>query len=205
LSVVILTSKGFNSEKIKRKFLEMIDATKLDYRATIITTASPQKQNNKYAKKAKEDLTKLGIKKIEFCDVEQDNLIFLKSSNIVYIVGGNPFYLLNYLKKSGAEKILKQLHKEETVFIGVSAGAMVLGPSIGVANFFTPEMNQIALADFKALGLTTMEVFPHYDRVDLFKNEAEESINVRLKRFESINNRTLIRLKDQAFIFDSSH
>jgi dipeptidase E len=183
----------------------MIDATKLDYRATIITTASPQKQNNKYAKKAKEDLTKLGIKKIEFCDVEQDNLIFLKSSNIVYIVGGNPFYLLNYLKKSGAEKILKQLHKEETVFIGVSAGAMVLGPSIGVANFFTPEMNQIALADFKALGLTTMEVFPHYDRVDLFKNEAEESINVRLKRFESINNRTLIRLKDQAFIFDSSH
>lgn len=205
MSVVILTSNGFSSEDIKCKFLELINATKINYRATIITTASPQKQNNKYAIKAKEDLIKLGIKELEFCDVEHDNLTFLKSSNIVYILGGNPFYLLHNLKKSGAEKILKRLHNEETVFIGVSAGAMVLGPSIGVANFFTPEMNHLALADFKALGLTTLEVFPHYDRDDLFENQIDGSINTRLKRFESINKRKLIRLKDEEFIIDSHH
>jgi dipeptidase E len=129
LSEIILTSNGFSSEVIKQKFLELIDAVRVDNRATI---ASPQKENNKYAKKSKDDLINLGIQKIEFCDVEHDDLNFLKSSNIVFLSGGNPFYLLHHLQESGTDKILKDLFRQDTVFIGVSAGAMVLGPSIGV-------------------------------------------------------------------------
>ncbi|WP_170974082.1 hypothetical protein [Peribacillus simplex] len=41
-------------------------------KATIITTASHKKQNNRFAMKAKEDLLGFGFKKVDFIDIEFD-------------------------------------------------------------------------------------------------------------------------------------
>ncbi|MDQ0859756.1 Type 1 glutamine amidotransferase-like domain-containing protein [Bacillus sp. V2I10] len=204
MAKIILTTNGFSSENIKKKFLEQIDIDKKEIRIAIITTASHHKENNKYAKKAKVDLTNLGFQKIEFCDVEHDNLDYLSSSNIIYLSGGNPFYLLHHLRKSGADNKLKDLSKRNTVFVGVSAGAMVLGPDIGVANFFTPEMNSIKLNNFNALKITKTAIFPHYDREELFIEKNGKSIEERLFKYENDNKSTVVRLRDADFIVENS-
>jgi dipeptidase E len=82
------------------------------------------------------------------------------------------------------------------MIIGVSAGAVVLGPNIEIV----PEMNSIKLRDFKALGLTNKIIFPHYDREDLFLNSEGKSIEDRLQEYESLHNCMITRLKNNQFL-----
>lgn len=79
--------------------------------------------------------------------------------------------------------------------MGVSAGAIVLGPHIEIVQHFTPQMHAgIELADLTALGLFTFPLFPHYDRVDVFPGEC--SIEERLQVFEQRCQVSVQRLRD---------
>ncbi|MCK1985715.1 MULTISPECIES: Type 1 glutamine amidotransferase-like domain-containing protein [Peribacillus] len=196
MTKILLTSNGFFTDLIKQQFLQLIDGDLSNLKATIITTASHKKQKNRFAMKAKEDLLGYGFKKVDFNDIEFDKPELLEKYNVIYINGGNPFYLLYHMKKSGADLILKDIAKQNTVIVGVSAGAITLGPNIEVVNYFTPQINIVDLQDFTALGLTDIAIFPHYDREDLFPNNSGRSIEDRLKVFENINKCSVVRLKD---------
>jgi len=197
---LLLTSNGFFNDAIKNQFLKLVDGKVHEMKIAIITTASPQKENNKYAQKAKEDFMEMGIQNIHFIDLEFDSPESLIQKDVIYINGGNPFNLLFHTKKSGADYILRQLVSKNVVIVGVSAGAVLLGPNIKVVNFFTPEMDNLNTKDFSALGLTDKLVFPHYDREDLFKDKSNKTIEDRLKEFETVENCVITRLKDDEFI-----
>lgn len=196
MTKILLTSNGFFTDLIKQQFLQLIDGDLSNLKATIITTASFKKQNNRFAMKAKEDLLGFGFKKVDFNDIEFDKPELLEKYNVIYINGGNPFYLLYHMKKSGADLILKDIAKQNTVIVGVSAGAIILGPNIEVVNYFTPQINTVDIQDLTALGLTNKAIFPHYDREDLFQINSGRSIEDRLKVFENINKCSVVRLKD---------
>ncbi|PUB03971.1 peptidase S51-like protein [Paenisporosarcina sp. OV554] len=119
MSKILLTSNGFFTDVIKQHFLQLIKGHLASKKATIITTASQQKQTNKFAIKAKEDLLRMGFNQVDFTDVEFDKPDSLENYDVIYINGGNPFYLLYHLKKSGADSILKKLAKQDIVFVGV--------------------------------------------------------------------------------------
>ena len=196
MTKILLTSNGFFTDLIKQQFFQLIDGDLSNLKATIITTASHKKQNNRFAMKAKEDLLGFGFKKVDFNDIEFDKPELLEKYNVIYINGGNPFYLLYHMKKSGADLILKDISKQNTVIVGVSAGAIILGPNIEVINYFTPQINTVDMQVLTALGLTNKTIFPHYDREDLFQNNSGRSIEDRLKVFENINKCSVVRLKD---------
>ncbi|WHY99358.1 Type 1 glutamine amidotransferase-like domain-containing protein [Peribacillus simplex] len=196
MTKILLTSNGFFTDLIKQQFLQLIDGDLSNLKATIITTASHKKQNNRFAMKAKEDLLGYGFKKVDFNDIEFYKPELLEKYNVIYINGGNPFNLLYHMKKSGADLIIKDIAKQNTVIVGVSAGAIILGPNIEVVNYFTPQINTVDMQDLTALGLTNKAIFPHYDREDLFPNNSGMSIEDRLKVFENINKCSVVRLKD---------
>jgi dipeptidase E len=72
MTKILLTSNGFYTDLIKKQFLQLIDGDLSNLKATIITTASHKKQNNRFAMKAKEDLLGFGFKKVDFNDIEFD-------------------------------------------------------------------------------------------------------------------------------------
>nr|WP_259545437.1 Type 1 glutamine amidotransferase-like domain-containing protein [Heyndrickxia oleronia] len=146
--------------------------------------------------KAKKDFLQMGFTQVGFIDIEYDNLQLLEQCQIIYINGGNPFYLLYQMKKSRTDIILRDFVCRRNMIIGVSAGAVVLGPNIEIV----PEMNSIKLRDFKALGLTNKIIFPHYDREDLFLNSEGKSIEDRLQEYESLHNCMITRLKNNQFL-----
>lgn len=197
---LLLTSNGFYTDAIKKQFLKLIDGEVNEMKVAIITTASPHKEKNRYAQKAKEDFREMGFQNIDFIDLEFDNPECLTQKDIIYINGGNPFNLLFHTKQSGADKILRQLVSKNVVIVGVSAGAVLLGPNIKVVHFFTPQMDTLNTRNFSALGLTDHLVFPHYDREGLFEDSTSKTIEVRLKEFETLENCEITRLKDDEFI-----
>lgn len=52
---LLLTANGFYTEEIKKEFLQLIDDVPQDLNVAIISTASPLKEKNRFAQKAKKD------------------------------------------------------------------------------------------------------------------------------------------------------
>lgn len=200
MSKLLLTSNGFFTEQIKNQFLQLICGELSDLKVSIITTASPLKENNQYARKAKEDFIQMGFHTIDFIDIEYDEPETLRQYDVIYINGGNPFDLLYHMKKSGTDLILKSLATQNIIIVGVSAGAVILGPNINIVNYFTPQMNAVYLNDLTALGLTNTYIFPHYDREDLFPDPVGKTIEDRLQTFETLNTCTVVRILDNQSI-----
>ncbi|WP_088041950.1 Type 1 glutamine amidotransferase-like domain-containing protein [Bacillus sp. EAC] len=197
MAKLFLTSCGFLTEEIKNQFIKLLPENRTGMKVTIITTASVQQKNkNKYIQKAKNDFQEMGFKQVEFMDIEFEEPTRLKQYDVVYIAGGNPFYLLHHVRKSGANEILKEMTREEVLIVGVSAGSMILGDNIQLAHLFTSDINTVNMTDYTALQLINRNIFPHYDRNDLFSDGSEESIEERLQNFEAKYQNKILRLKD---------
>ncbi|WP_213421210.1 Type 1 glutamine amidotransferase-like domain-containing protein [Bhargavaea massiliensis] len=197
---LLLTSNGFYTDEIKRRFLDLLDADPHSLEAAIITTASPQKEQNRFAKKAASDFEKMGFRKVDWVDVESESPNDLLQKDVIYINGGNPFHLLEQVRKSGADRVLVELAQKDAVIVGVSAGAVLLGPDIRIVHHFTPQLNARSIEDFSALGLTDKRVFPHYDREDLFGDATGRTIGERIREFETIESCSVTRLNDDGYL-----
>ncbi len=183
---LLLTSHGFSNEPVCQAFSKLLNRPTKELTVAIITTASVErKENNKYAVSTKEYFEELGFKEVKFVDIEFDDPDILKKFDVIYVNGGNTFYLLYHLKKSGADKILKEM-VNNTILVGTSAGAVVLGPDIKIATEFDDERNVVDLKDFSALDLTDIIVIPHYC----------EELESDIKNFEKENKCKVARLKD---------
>lgn len=88
----------------------------------------------------------------------------LFSYDAVYLGGGNTFYLLDTLRKTGFDQKLKEFFLAGRCIYGGSAGAIVLGGSIETASFF--DSNDPKIERLDGLGLVqNYLIWPHYEPV----------------------------------------
>jgi len=185
---LILSSHGFQKNKtLKKKLLALLPKVAKNLSVAIITTASAEwKEKNKHAILAKQMLDEMGFKQVKFIDIEFEKPNKLKKFDILYINGGNPFYLLYHLKKSGADKIIIQLAYKGAIIIGISAGGIVLGPNINIVDYFDRKINTVKLKDLTGLNLTNSIIYPHYIK----------DVEKKIKKFEKKYQSKVKRLSD---------
>ena len=129
----------------------------------IIPNANIQSVNGEYVQLAKKQIEALGIT-VLFADVlESQSKQVLNDVDVIYIAGGNTFKLLAEIKKGIGLKTLKKSIQASKATIGVSAGAILLTPTIRIANEIEPDVNDGRLSDFHALDLVNEEFLPHYE------------------------------------------
>lgn len=87
---------------------------------------------NQFAIQAKEDLKELGFEQLTSLDVEMESIDSLLVADVIYLNGRNPFVLLHFLRKSGADHVIQMRAKDDCLIVGVSAGSVVLGSSIRI-------------------------------------------------------------------------
>lgn len=195
MSLIFLTSTGLSDEKIRQEFVQRIGTDRAQ-RVAIVTTAASGKAENKYAKLAESQFKELGFSAIDFVDIEFDSPEILNKYQIIYVCGGNTFYLLHHLRKSGADKILSRLlKKSDVIYIGVSAGSIILAPTIQLAGIVDPDPNDVGLTDFSGLDVIDFEIHPHYEP----EHESE------VIKYEKSSKYKVIRLSNsQAFVLSDS-
>jgi dipeptidase E len=96
--------------------------------------------------------------------VKSRDLVRALRSDVIYLAGGNTFYFLKHLKSSGMDQELTKFVRRGGVLAGLSAGALILTPSIHLAGIprFDADENEVGLKDLRALALTQFEFSPHY-------------------------------------------
>ena len=85
----------------------------------------------------------------------------VQDTDVLLVNGGDPLYLCYWMRTSGLADLLPSLH--QTVWVGLSAGSMVMTPNIG--EYFVgwkPPAGGDA-----TLGIVDFAIFPHLDHEDL--------------------------------------
>lgn len=117
-----------------------------------------------------------GIKDITMCTNLNDlTLAEIMNYSAIYIGGGNTFLLMKQVKESGFDKLLsKYSENPDKVIYGGSAGAIILGSSIKLAQYFDEQKEDV---DLKGLCFYDRLIFPHYKEEHHKKLAKEFSIN----------------------------
>jgi dipeptidase E len=88
----------------------------------------------------------------------------VRDSDVLLVNGGDPLYLCHWLRESGLADLLPSLR--ETVWVGLSAGSMVMTPRIGEEfAIWRPSSGSDS-----ALGMVDFSIFPHLDHEELPEN-----------------------------------
>lgn len=103
----------------------------------------------------------------------------LSDFDVVWIGGGNVYYLRWIMKESGFDKIIRRLCEGGIVYGGDSAGAIIAGPTID--HFQPADSSEDAPSIIlEGLNLTNTVIVPHFDHVKYAP--LMSSINIELQK-----------------------
>ena len=158
---LLLTSTGLSFAAVVEK-LKLISAAGKNKPVAIITTASVGKEKNKDSQLAKKQFESLGFVGVDFIDLETQPEKDFSAYGIIYVCGGNTFKLLKFAREANFKSAIENLLKRNGIYVGVSAGSIIVGPSIAIAGEVDPDKNEIGLKDLRGFGITNIIVSPHH-------------------------------------------
>ena len=97
--------------------------------------------------------------------IDRDRWVpMVQEADVLLVAGGDALYLCHWMRQSGLAGLLPSLH--ETVYVGLSAGSMVMTPRIGedFVGWRPPTGGD------QTLGLVDFSIFPHLDHEALPDN-----------------------------------
>lgn len=97
---------------------------------------------------------------------------WVRNTDVLLVNGGDAVYLGYWMRQSGLAELLPSL--TDLVWVGLSAGSMVMAPRVGEA--FVETQPSIT-GDDMTLGLVDFSIFPHLDHPDLPENTMAEAEN----------------------------
>lgn len=167
---LLLTSAGLPNEAIRSKFLQMVGKDPKDIIVAFIPTAADPEEDKWFVKSATDEIKEIGMR-LFTVDLKEENEQSLRekleSCDVIYVNGGNTFYLLDWARKSGFDKVVKDLVGQGKTYVGTSAGSLLVGPDISVSGWKSSwDRNIVDLKDFSGLGLVPFVVSPHFTESD---------------------------------------
>lgn len=179
---IFLTSCGIINADIKNKFNKKIENRSVDkLKVLYITTASDgeEDEDKSWMDNEYKTILELGIKKeniIEYKIGKSNNNI--EDFDIMYMMGGNTFYLLDMIRKNNFDVEIKKYINNGKIYIGSSAGSEILGNSISPALGF--DNNNVKMTDFTGLKIIDGLIIPHCNRkeeyINNLKNKTQEKL-----------------------------
>lgn len=158
---LFLTSQA---NQVIDKIVEFLSKKPEDLELVYITTASNMHEDKSWVQSNMQDFKIAGFKVKEF-DIagrNKDQLREeLKDVEIVLVDGGETYYLLDQVRKSGFDEVVKELVARDVVYIGSSAGSIIIGPDIDIARRYDNPDLAPDLSNFKGLSLIDLVIVPH--------------------------------------------
>jgi len=162
MKTLLLTSAGMN---VKEEILKILPKPANEIKIAYIITASKFEEDTSYVDKDKKAIIEQGfsVEEIDIRDKNEKELReMLKDKDVVYVQGGNTFYLLKHVKESGFDKVIKELIQKGVIYIGVSAGSYIACPTIEMALWKDQDKNIVGLEGLTALNLVPFLLSVHY-------------------------------------------
>lgn len=161
------------------KVIEILPAPASSLKLAFIPTAANPYEDKSWLYKDRDKLVDMGFDIIDL-DIENKSQEFiehqLENIDVVFVSGGNTFYLLDKVNESGFDKVMKRLIKKGVVYIGSSAGSVLVCPTIEATDGLDDRRAAPNLKSDLALAIVDFLVFPHYGDPE-YLNAYQEIMN----------------------------
>ena len=169
-------------------------------KAIFIPTAGDPYDNKDFVEADRIALEKYGLDVVEM-DIKNKNEEEIRKAivgaDIVLVAGGDTFYLMEKLKESRADKIIKEFVERGGIYIGSSAGSIICCPTIeGAEEFDNPNLAK-ELDNFDGMGVFKDVIIPHTQKEKYF-----ERIRRATERLESKGYKVHHLTDDDVLFFD---
>jgi dipeptidase E len=211
----LLTSSGISNPSIDDALVGLLGKPIAECSALIVPTAvHPFREGARMGWQAisgtaESPLCGLGWKSLGVLELtalptirEESWVPVVRETDALLLWGGHVMYLCYWMRKSGLADLLPLL--SETVYVGVSAGSIVVTPynPDAESNFQTlPDGSDVAQEGDRALGLVDFTLKPHLDREGFedasMANIEKWSAGVPVPTY-AIDDQTAIRVADGA-------
>ncbi|MFC8598980.1 Type 1 glutamine amidotransferase-like domain-containing protein [Isoptericola sp. NPDC057191] len=168
---LLLTSGGVRNATIRDALVDLLGRPIDECTALCIPTAlyghpavGPGPNVRGFISGTSDDMTGLGWRSVGVLEltalpsIDEDLWVpKVRDADVLLVSGGDSLYLHHWMRESGLADLLPEL--TDTVWVGMSAGSMVLTPRIG--QYFvewTPPSG-----DDTTLGVVDFSIFPHLD------------------------------------------
>ncbi|MFP7296892.1 Type 1 glutamine amidotransferase-like domain-containing protein [Neobacillus niacini] len=168
---LLLTSAGINNKSIHAALVDMLDKPIADSNALCIPTAmyghpwvGPGVKTWEFISGKEENpMVNLGWKSVGVLEltalpsIDQERWVpLVQETDVLLVSGGDALYLNYWMRQSGMANLLPTLR---AVYVGMSAGSMVMAPKIGedFVGWQPPNGGD------ETLGLVDFAMFPHLD------------------------------------------
>ena len=177
---LLLTSAGITNKSIEKALFDLVGKRPEDTSLVFIPTASNVEMGDKeWLIDDLVNLKNLNLKSIDIADIsavpEKIWRPRFEEADVLFFEGGNEFYLMEWINKSGLKNLLPEFLKTK-VYVGVSAGSMVLSRDLAF------KISQMVYGEdlyrneeSAGLGLIDFYFFPHLNS-PYFKNVREDFI-----------------------------
>lgn len=166
---LFLTSNGIFGalrDEDREVFFDLVGKPPSDIRVALIPTAGYPLIKQEYILAAINVFGGYGMA-VEIVDLkEKDERTLgdkLATADAIYVNGGNTYWLLHWVRKSGFGKVIHQLLDQGKVYVGVSAGTIIACPDIREIG---DSENVTGMEDTSGLGLVEFAISPHYSADD---------------------------------------
>jgi dipeptidase E len=176
---LLLTSAGIKNTSIHNTLVDLLGKPLAESSALCIPTAAYAMRSGGASMawrvingKAKTPLCELGWKSLGVLEltalpsIDKEYWVpMVQEIDALLVAGGDPLYLCYWMRQSGLAELLKSLRRE-AVYVGVSAGSMVMAPNIGedFVGWKPPTGGD------GTLGMVDFSMFPHLDNKELPDN-----------------------------------
>jgi dipeptidase E len=179
---LLLTSAGIKNPSIHAALVALLPKPIAESSVLCIPTGSwghpavgPAGPYRFISGKSDQPMTELGWKSIGVLELTAlpsmgDRWIdWVRETDALLVSGGDALYLAHWMRESGLAELLPTL--PDLVYVGFSAGSMVLTPRIGddFVQWRAPS------GDDTTLGVVDFSIFPHVDHPDLPENTMAEA------------------------------
>jgi len=150
---------------VVKEFVEFLGKDPQGLLIGFVPTAADPYDDKWFVEKDKKALADMGlkIKEIGLKDKTEAELREeFKGADIIFVAGGNTFYLLREARKSGFDKIVKELVGQGVVYAGSSAGSYLVCPTIEASNWKPADKPRFGVIDFTALNLVPFIMTVHF-------------------------------------------
>ncbi|HEX6336911.1 MAG TPA: Type 1 glutamine amidotransferase-like domain-containing protein [Jiangellaceae bacterium] len=178
---LLLTSAGVKNASIHSALLDLLGKPIADSTALCIPTAMYGHPNVGpgagvwsfiSGREPRTPMCELGWKSLGVLELtalpsidEEHWVPLVRETDVLLVSGGDALYLCHWMRQSGLADLIPSL--SETVYVGLSAGSMVMTPRIGedFVGWKPP-----AGGDDSTLGVVGFSIFPHLDHEMLPEN-----------------------------------
>lgn len=128
----------------------------------------------------------------------------LEGKDIIWFAGGQPGYLMYWIRRAQVDKHLKRILDAGALYVGSSAGSMIAGKTNEVTEWYEGE-NEYGANVIPTLNLVDFDIYPHYkeEQLEHIKNHYKGKKLYLLKDGEEIiveNEKVIIVGKERIIV-----